>query len=101
MRADASGGSEVLDSLAQSEDSLTDYEEIIAVYLFGSHAQGRDNRLSDVDLGLLIHKDVSVVRQHQLRLDLMSFFFSASQCLSSGCSGSEQRSLFTRVQSAS
>ena len=79
MRSGDGGGSGVIDSLLEVQDSLKAYEEIIAVYLFGSHAQRKDNNLSDVDLGLLLREDVSAVRQHELRLELISFF---SQVLS-------------------
>ena len=29
--------------------------EVIAVYLFGSYAQGNEGRLSDIDIGILLH----------------------------------------------
>jgi predicted nucleotidyltransferase len=29
--------------------------EVIAVYLFGSYAQGNEARLSDIDIGILLH----------------------------------------------
>ncbi|HVS03244.1 MAG TPA: nucleotidyltransferase domain-containing protein [Thermoanaerobaculia bacterium] len=31
--------------------------EVVAVYLFGSHAEGRAHRESDVDLGVLLDRD--------------------------------------------
>lgn len=42
-------------------EKLTKYfinrEEVIAVYLFGSYAEGREGPLSDVDIGILITKN--------------------------------------------
>ena len=42
-------------------EKLTEYfknrEEVIAVYLFGSYAEGRESPLSDVDIGILITKN--------------------------------------------
>lgn len=32
--------------------------EVVAVYLFGSYAQGREKEQSDVDLGILLDRDV-------------------------------------------
>jgi predicted nucleotidyltransferase len=37
--------------------------EIIALYLYGSQAQGRANVLSDIDIGVLVRDDIS---KHQL-----------------------------------
>ena len=38
-------------------DVISDYflgkDEVVAVYLFGSHAQGKERPMSDVDLGIL------------------------------------------------
>jgi predicted nucleotidyltransferase len=32
-------------------------KEVIAVYLFGSHAEGRNRELSDIDIGILLDGD--------------------------------------------
>ena len=43
-------------------------EEVIAVYLFGSYAEGRESPLSDVDIGILITKnDRSFLRKKRNR----------------------------------
>ena len=34
-----------------------DKKEVIAVYLFGSHAQGKEHPLSDIDVGILLDKN--------------------------------------------
>jgi len=53
-------------------EKLTEYfknrEEVIAVYLFGSYAEGREGPLSDVDIGILITKsDRSFSREKRNR----------------------------------
>lgn len=40
--------------------------EVVAVYLFGSYARGREKELSDIDLGILIERDV-LSAQNELR----------------------------------
>ncbi|MDY6906285.1 MAG: nucleotidyltransferase domain-containing protein [Thermodesulfobacteriota bacterium] len=37
------------------KDFFLDKQEIAAVYLFGSHATGKNAHMSDVDIGLLFH----------------------------------------------
>ena len=32
-------------------------KEVIAVYLFGSHAEGKNRKLSDIDIGILLDED--------------------------------------------
>jgi predicted nucleotidyltransferase len=41
-------------------------QEVVAVYLFGSYARGREKELSDIDLGILIERDV-LSAQNELR----------------------------------
>jgi predicted nucleotidyltransferase len=38
---------------------FTEKREVAAVYLFGSYARGREKEGSDVDLGILLDRDVS------------------------------------------
>jgi predicted nucleotidyltransferase len=40
--------------------------EVVAVYLFGSYARGREKKLSDIDLGILLERDV-LSAQNDLR----------------------------------
>lgn len=40
--------------------------EVVAVYLFGSYARGREKELSDIDLGILLERDV-LSAQNDLR----------------------------------
>lgn len=40
--------------MAQLMGSLEGHSEVIAVYLYGSHAEGHANTLSDIDIGVLI-----------------------------------------------
>ena len=37
--------------------ALGSHPEVTSVYLFGSHAEGRSHRQSDVDLGVLLDRD--------------------------------------------
>ena len=43
-------------------------EEVVAVYLFGSHAQGRADHLSDVDVALLLRDELPDAAHLELRL---------------------------------
>ncbi len=42
--------------------------EVVAVYLFGSHAQGKARRTSDVDIGILLNSnDPDLFKEKQIR----------------------------------
>lgn len=45
----------------KSEEKLSNYfkdrNEVVAVYLFGSHAEGRQRDSSDIDVGILINRN--------------------------------------------
>ena len=41
-------------------------QEVVAVYLFGSYAKGREKKRSDIDLGVLLDRD-ALSRQNELR----------------------------------
>lgn len=47
--------------MSNIEDKIRDYfknkREIIAVYLFGSHATGKKQHFSDIDIGILLDRD--------------------------------------------
>ena len=44
--------------IAMFEEKIRDYfknkEEVIAIYLFGSYAAGRERDLSDIDIGIIL-----------------------------------------------
>ena len=44
--------------------------EVVAVYLFGSYARGREKELSDIDLGILIERNV-LPAQNDLRTNYL------------------------------
>jgi predicted nucleotidyltransferase len=48
--------SELIDKIAEY---FAEKPEVVAVYLFGSYARGREKEGSDVDLGILLDRDVS------------------------------------------
>ena len=59
------------------EEKITAYfkhkKEVIAVYLFGSFAQGRDRDLSDIDIGVLLdrnHRDFFNERRNDYIIEL-------------------------------
>jgi predicted nucleotidyltransferase len=54
-------------------EKLTAYfktkSEIIAVYLFGSYANGKEHRSSDIDIGLLLDtRDSALIKKKWIRL---------------------------------
>ncbi|MFH1148436.1 MAG: nucleotidyltransferase domain-containing protein [Pseudomonadota bacterium] len=51
---------------------LGEFSEIAAVYLFGSAASGKLRNRSDVDVALLLQRDVEKTRQLEIRLKLMA-----------------------------
>ncbi len=44
--------------------------EIVAAYLFGSHAEGRSHRESDVDVGVLLVRGMDAAARFDLRIQL-------------------------------
>ena len=59
-------------------DYLTSQEYIVAAYLFGSVARGHANRLSDIDIAVMLKPDIgmldSIKYQLQLLADLEKYF---------------------------
>lgn len=53
----------LIDKIAKYFDARP---EVIAVYLFGSYARGREKERSDIDLGILIERD-ALPRENDLR----------------------------------
>ncbi len=56
---------ELIDDLKAVKDyfaNLDDIENIQAAYLFGSHASGKANRLSDLDLAILLREEKKSIR---------------------------------------
>ena len=51
---------------------LSEFGEIEAAYLFGSAASGKLRNRSDVDVALLLQRDVGRTRQLEIRLRLMA-----------------------------
>ncbi len=54
--------------LISAHFEAVDRADVVSVYLFGSHAEGRAHRESDVDIGVLL--DRSVVPSKKERFDL-------------------------------
>jgi predicted nucleotidyltransferase len=46
------------------------HSDIAAVYLFGSHATGRQRKRSDLDLGVLFNKDIDGFKRIDLETEL-------------------------------
>ena len=46
------------------------YPEISAVYLFGSHAVGHPRSKSDIDLGILFHKDMDAFTRISMETEI-------------------------------
>ena len=46
------------------------YPEISAVYLFGSHALGHPRSKSDIDLGILFHKDMDAFTRINMETEI-------------------------------
>ncbi len=51
------------------------YNHIKAVYLFGSFAEGKNNKLSDLDLGVLLDNDYNVDIKLDILTDLANYNF--------------------------
>jgi predicted nucleotidyltransferase len=52
------------------EDFATSHPDIAAVYLFGSHATGRQRKRSDLDLGVLFNKEIDGFERIDLETEL-------------------------------
>jgi hypothetical protein len=57
----------------------TDVDGVVSVYLFGSHAEGRTHRESDVDIGVVLDRTVHPTRQarFEARLRLLGHVAAA------------------------
>ena len=47
-----------------------DFPAIVSVYHFGSRAEGRAHRESDIDIGLLMHREILPTRKHRFEASL-------------------------------
>jgi len=52
--------------MSQLAEYLTGRSEVLAVYLYGSHTEGRASALSDIDIGVLIKDSLAEERLWQL-----------------------------------
>ena len=52
--------------MSQLTGCLEGHSEVIAVYLYGSHAEGHANALSDIDIGVLIRNGLAKERLWEL-----------------------------------
>lgn len=52
------------------------YDNIKAVYLFGSHAENKDNKLSDIDLGVLLDDNYD----RNIKLSILADLAEVSLC---------------------
>lgn len=57
---------------ARISEILSEFNEIQAAYLFGSAASGKLRSRSDIDVALLLQRDVEKARQLEIRLKLMA-----------------------------
>ncbi len=64
---------EIADLISAHVEAV-DCADVVSVYLFGSHAEGREHRESDVDIGVLL--DRSVVSSKKERFDLSLRIFA-------------------------
>jgi len=56
---------------------LEDEESVILGYLFGSHAEGKEGPLSDVDVAVFLDETMSKTDRFKLRMKLMARLSSA------------------------
>lgn len=64
--------------LKEISELATKYQ-LLLIYLFGSKATKRDDKLSDIDIGVLIKKE----REHTIKNLLFDLIFDFSRCLHS------------------
>ena len=60
----------LLKNLANLATLLASRREVVAIYLFGSHARGEANHLSDIDIALLLRPDLPEEAMWRLGLRL-------------------------------
>ena len=65
---------QIKEKLKTLVQSLAPFAEIDVLYLFGSHAGGRPSDLSDIDLGVLLAKDVDHEKYFDYRRRLIASF---------------------------
>lgn len=65
---------------AKIRDALINEDDLIAVYLFGSHAEDKAHRLSDVDVAVLFDDRTSAGRLFERTLAIGSLLEQALQC---------------------
>ncbi len=61
--------------------------DIAAVYLFGSHATGRQRKRSDLDLGVLFNKDIDGFKRVDLETELSNLLGKDVDLIDMGKSG--------------
>lgn len=57
-------------SITKIKQYVSQDQNIIAIYLFGSHAKGKTKKDSDVDLGVLFFKDIGGFERIDIETDL-------------------------------
>lgn len=56
---------------AKLSDYFSNLDEVVLAYIFGSVARGDDNRMSDVDIGVLLDKSLSKQDMFDLELQII------------------------------
>lgn len=64
------------EKLKTLENIFNKYSEVIAVYLFGSFAEGRDHSFSDLDLGVLLDYEY----KNTIKLDILADLADQNFC---------------------
>ena len=93
------------DLMHKIADYFADKKDIVAVYLFGSHAEGKERPMSDIDIGILfdvgsesplrdkknrfmaelsriLRKDIHAVVMNYAGEELLKQIFSRGKCIS-------------------
>jgi len=65
-----------LEKLQNIKKIVPQYKDIKCVYLFGSFAEGRERKSSDIDIGVLCNENY----KSDIKLDLLSDFVKAGYC---------------------
>lgn len=47
---------------------MKNYPQVVGVYLYGSHARDTENRLSDIDLGIMVDGGTAAATEFQLEM---------------------------------
>ncbi len=57
--------------ITKLEEIFRKKDEVLSAYLFGSMAEGHQNRRSDVDIAVLVKPGLNAIDKHKIRMDLI------------------------------